>query len=151
MKKFALLFAMLLMLGGGAVSALKFLNLGPFQVDEVVEEEAPEEEIDDTVFVDMDPLAIPIFGNNKVAATVQIQIKLETKNKDNAAAIKRLMPLIHDAFIRDMHSFLPRLLKQEERVDVLILKQRLQLIGDKVVGKGLIRNILVQSVIDIPN
>ncbi len=150
MKKLLLIFGLLLMLGGGTVSSLKFLKLGPFKGDEVVEEK-PEEQVDDTtLFVDMEPLAIPIFQGNRVAATVQIQVKLETNGKDNVKKIKRIMPVITDAFVRDLHSFMPRLLKAEERIDVLIIKQRLQLISNKVAGKGLIKNVLVQSVIDQP-
>lgn len=151
MKKLLLIFGLLIMLGGGTVSSLKFLNLGPFKGDEVVEEDKQEEEVDDTtLFVDMEPLAIPIFQGNRVAATVQIQVKLETNGKDNVDRIKRIMPIITDAFVRDLHSFMPRLLKSEERIDVLIIKQRLQFISDKVAGKGLIKNVLVQSVVDQP-
>lgn len=150
MKKLLLIFGLLLMLGGGTVSSLKFLKLGPFQGDEVVEEKQEEEVEDTTLFVDMEPLAIPIFQGNRVAATVQIQVKLETNGKDNVKKIKRIMPIITDAFVRDLHSFMPRLLKAEERIDVLIIKQRLQLISNKVAGKGLIKNVLVQSVLDQP-
>ena len=150
MKKLLLILGLLVMLGGGTVSALKFLKLGPFQGDEVVVDK-PEEQVEDTtLFVDMEPLAIPIFQGNRVAATVQIQVKLETNGKSNVEKIKRIMPVITDAFVRDLHSFMPRLLKAEERIDVLIIKQRLQLISNKVAGKGLIKNVLVQSVIDQP-
>ena len=150
MKKLLLIFGLLLMLGGGTVSSLKFLKLGPFQGDEVVEEKQEEEVEDTTLFVDMEPLAIPIFQGNRVAATVQIQVKLETNGKENVKKIKRSMPIITDAFVRDWHSVMPRLLKAEERIDVLIIKQRLQLISNKVAGKGLIKNVLVQSVLDQP-
>ena len=150
MKKLLLIFGLLVMLCGGTVSALKFLKLGPFQGEEVVEEK-PEEQVEATIlFVDMEPLAIPIFKGNRVAATVQIEVKLVTNGKDNVERIKKIMPVITNAFVRDLHSFMPRLLKAEERIDVLIIKQRLQLISDKVAGKGLIKNVLVQSVIDQP-
>ena len=150
MKKLLLIFGLLVMLCGGTVSALKFLKLGPFQEEEVLEEK-PEEQVEATIlFVDMEPLAIPIFQGNKVAATVQIEVKLVTNGKDNVERIKQIMPIITNAFVRDLHSFMPRLLKAEERIDVLIIKQRLQLISNKVAGKGLIKNVLVQSVIDQP-
>ena len=150
MKKLLLIFGLLVMLCGGTVSALKFLKLGPFQGEEVVEEK-PVEQIEATIlFVDMEPLAIPIFQGNKVAATVQIEVKLVTNGKDNVERIKKIMPVITNAFVRDLHSFMPRLLKAEERIDVLIIKQRLQLISNKVAGKGLIKNVMVQSVINQP-
>ena len=150
MKKLLLIFGVLVMLCGGTVSVLKFLKLGPFQGEEVVEEK-PEEQVEATIlFVDMEPLAIPIFQGNRVAATVQIEVKLVTNGKDNVERIKKIMPAITNAFVLDLHSFMPRLLKAEERIDVLIIKQRLQLISNKVAGKGLIKNVLVQSVIDQP-
>ena len=150
MKKLLLIFGLLVILCGATVSALKFLKLGPFQGEEVVEEK-PEEQVEATILlVDMEPLAIPIFQGNRVAATVQIEVKLLTNGKDNVERIKKIMPVITNAFVRDLHSFMPRLLKAEERIDVLIIKQRLQLISNKVAGKGLIKNVLVQSVIDQP-
>ena len=98
----------------------------------------------------MEPMAIPVFRGNRVAATVQIQVKLETNDEDKADRIKKMMPIIIDAFVRDLHSFMPRLLRAEERIDVLIIKQRLQLISDRVAGKGTISNVLVQSILDQP-
>ena len=150
MRKLILIFSILVMLAGGTVGSLKWLELGPFQVKGAVKKIARKVEKDSTVFIDMDPLGIPIFRGNKVAATIQIQVKLETNGEDNAEKIKHLMPVLTDAYVRDLHSFLPRLLRSEERIDVLIIKQRLQFIGNKVAGKGLIDNVLVQSVIDQP-
>ncbi|MDA0306028.1 MAG: hypothetical protein O3B76_07040 [Proteobacteria bacterium] len=149
MKKLIIIIALLVMLTGGAIAALKTLSLGPFK-NQIKTVKAKEIRADTAIFIDMEPLGIPIFRGNRVIATIQIQVKLETGNEDNSEIIKRKMPVIRDAFIRDLHSFMPRLLKAKERVDVLIVKQRLQYIGDKVAGKGLIKNVLVQSVLDQP-
>ena len=142
---------MFLFLIGGTIGLLKFLEIGPFKPKKGdVKKVVIEEVVDTTVFIDMDPMAIPIFQGNRVAATVQIQVKLETNNENKAERIKEMMPINIDAFVRDLHSFMPRLLRAEERIDILIIKQRLQLIGDKVTGKGTISNVLVQSIIDQP-
>ncbi len=151
MKKLVILFGLLLMLVAGTVTSLKYFKIGHFVETEEEKKEAVKERVEETTkFVDMDPLAISIFQGNAVAAIIQIHLKLETNGEDNVVKIKRIMPVINDAFLRDLHSFLPRLLKAEERLDILIIKQRLQLISDKVAGKGLIKNVLVQSVIDQP-
>ena len=142
---------MFLFLIGGTIGLLKFLEIGPFKPKKgEVKKVVIKEVVDTTVFIDMEPMAIPIFQGNRVAATVQIQVKLETNNENKAERIKEMMPIIIDAFVRDLHSFMPRLLRAEERIDILIIKQRLQLIGDKVTGKGTISNVLVQSIIDQP-
>mgnify|MGYP001197987289 CR=1 FL=1 len=151
MKKLLLLLAMFLFLIGSTIGLLQYLQLGPFEPKKGVIRKVIKKEIEDTtVFIDMEPMAIPVFQGNRVAATVQIQVKLETNDEDKADRIKKMMPIIIDAFVRDLHSFMPRLLRAEERIDILIIKQRLQLIGDKVTGKGTISNVLVQSIIDQP-
>lgn len=151
MKKLIVLFLMLLLLIGGTAGALMLLELGPFKPKEgTVKKVIRKQEKDTTVFIDMDPLAIPIFQGNKVVATIQILVKLETNSENNAEIIRDRMPVIIDAFVRDLHSFMPRLLKAKERVDVLIIKQRLKMVADKVAGKGLIQNVLVQSILDQP-
>jgi len=150
MKKIVMIFAILVMLGGGTASILKWLQLGPFQ--ELEKKEKPKEmaKIENTITIDMDPLVTTIFQENRVAALVQIELKLETQGDKRAERIKYLLPVIIDAFLKDMHSFMPRLLKAEERVDAEIIRQRLQLIGDKVAGKGLIRNVVVGDIVEQP-
>jgi len=148
MKMMLIILAALMILAGGAVSALKFLKMGPFiDVDAVVVEEIEEVK---SIFIDMEPILIPIFQGDQVAAKIQIQIKLETKDKDKAIKIQRMMPKISNVFITDLHAFMPRLIKQQERVDVIILKARLREIAARRLEKGLIDDILVQSVLDTP-
>ena len=153
MKKILIIISSLLLIIGIVTSALKFMEMGPFapEMTEAVADE--KEEIDDlkSIFIDMEPILVPIFKGNLPAAKIQIQIKLETKTTDNAIKIQRLMPRISNAFVQDLHGFMPRLLKDKERIDVFILKQRLKLIADRKFGEDLIEDVLVQYVIDTPN
>ncbi|MFB0992017.1 MAG: hypothetical protein QMB78_07400, partial [Rhodospirillales bacterium] len=73
------------------------------------------------------------------------------KSTEKAIKIQRMMPRISDTFVKDLHSFMPRLLKEKERIDDFILKQRLKLMLDRNFGKGLIDDVLIQSVIDTYN
>ncbi|MBI1985441.1 MAG: flagellar basal body-associated FliL family protein [Rhodospirillales bacterium] len=150
MKKIVMIFAILVMLGGGTASILKWLQLGPFQELQKEEKQPKAQKIEEIITIDMDPLITTIFQENRVAALVQIELKLETQGDKRAERIKYLLPVINDAFLKDMHSFMPRLLKAEERVDAEIIRQRLQLIGDKVAGKGLIRNVVIGDIVEQP-
>ena len=60
------------------------------------------------------------------------------------------MPRLSDAFLSELSGFLPRHLRKEERLDVALIKDRLQLVGDKVAGPGVIKSVLVQAVLKIP-
>lgn len=154
MKKLVIILAVLMMVVGGAVSVMKTMELGPFAPEPVAGGEgdgtpAQEQSLDDPPrFVDVEPLNIPVFHEDRVATTVQIQLKLEAIGEENEKEIIRLLPRIADAFLRDMHAFIPRLLKKEQQIKVPILKKRLQIISERLVGPNLIHNILVQSVSD---
>jgi flagellar basal body-associated protein FliL len=150
MKRIVMIFAVLIMLGGGTASALKWLQLGPFQESEIKEQPKVTAKAQETITIDMEPLVTTIFQENRVAALVQIEYQLETEGSNKAERIKYLTPVLGDAFLRDMHSFIPRLLKAEERIDAESIRQRLKLIGDKVTGKGLISNVVIGDIIEQP-
>ena len=150
MKKIALAVAIMLMLAGAAIGALKWLGIGPFGDPAEVEATGttPDEPLH---FVTMDVLVIPIFQGEKVAATVQIQLKLEATNLESASEIARLLPRLNDAFLRDLYGFIPRHLRKKERLDLALIKDRLQMVGDKVAGPGVIKSVLVQAVLENPS
>ncbi len=150
MKKLVIAVAIMLMLAGATISVLKWLGIGPFGDPAEVEATGttPDEPLH---FVTMDVLVIPIFQGEKVAATVQIQLKLEATNLESASEIARLLPRLNDAFLRDLYGFIPRHLRKKERLDVALIKDRLQLVGDKVAGPGVIKSVLVQAVLENPS
>ena len=148
MKKVIIILAIILILGGALVGVLKYLELGPFDPKVAEVKKIIREDDLKSIFIDMEPISIPIFKGNVPLASVQIQIKLETKHNDKAIKIQRMLPRISDTLFKDLYAFVPRLLKGRERIDVFILKQRLKLISDRNFGKGLIYDILVQSVDD---
>ncbi|OHC75916.1 MAG: hypothetical protein A3G18_01830 [Rhodospirillales bacterium RIFCSPLOWO2_12_FULL_58_28] len=147
MKSLVIAFAILMMIAGGTVSVLKWLKIGPFAVQEEVVEQAPPEP---PVFIDIDPLTIPVFQGDKVAVTFQVQIKLETVGAANDAVIRRQIPRISDAFLRELYSFIPVHLKKNEQLDFEAIRQRLLRVSDKVAGKGVITNVLIQSATATP-
>ncbi len=142
--------AALLILAGGAVAAMKWLEVGPFASEMSAEVEHVEAPPEDAIYINMEPLVIPVIQGSQAVATIQIQIKLQAAGKEKAFEIKRLMPKISDLFIRDLYAFIPRLLKDKERIDVAILKARLMLMTERKLGKGLLQDILIQSVVDTP-
>ncbi len=151
MKKIVIAAAVMLMLAGATVSVLKWLGIGPFGNGDAVETEATGTTPGEPPrFVTMDVLVIPIIQGEKVASTVQIQLKLEAGTVENASEITRLLPRLSDAFLRDLYGFIPRHLRKEERLDVALIKDRLQLAGDKVAGPGVIKSVLVQAVLENP-
>lgn len=152
MKKLIIAFAVVLMLSGASVSFMKFMQLGPFASKEAEQASQPVavKPLATPRFVDMEPLVVSIFDGDKLATNIQITLKLETLSDAHAAQIRGKLPRISDAFLRDLHSFIPRYFKNAERLDVGVLKDRLQMVGDKVMGKDVITGVLIQSVNNLP-
>jgi len=136
-----------IMLAGGSFSVLKWMEVGPFApVDENLDEE-PAVSTAPPIFIDLDPLLVNVFQGDTVATTVQVSVKLETLGSDNAALVNENLPKITDTFLRDLHSFLPRIMKNNEsRLDVFVIKKRLKLMSDRLYPDKRINDVLIQSV-----
>jgi flagellar basal body-associated protein FliL len=148
MKKIVIILSIILIIGGALVGTMKYLELGPFALKVAKVIKVVNEDELKSIFIDIEPIPVTVFKGNVPIASIQIQIKLETKSNDKAIKIQRMLPRISDTFLKDLHAFVPRLLKEKERINVFILKQRLKLISDRNFGQGLIYDILVQSVDD---
>ena len=150
MKKFIIIVFILLLLVGGGIGGMTFMGMGPFATpaDEEVEEEIPEIP---SVYVDIDPLSIPIFKGDRVVATLMIVIKVETQGDDNAKLITKVLPRIGDAFLRDMYVQLPIMLQKQGRFNIPDISRRLEKIAAKFVGPDVITGVLIQSLTDTPN
>ena len=107
MKKLIIAFALMVMIAGATVSVLKWLEIGPFAATGTDQQEAVEEKVAEPPrFIEMEPLAVPIFQGEKVAATIHIQVKLEALGKDNATRLEREKRRVRDAFLRELHGFI---------------------------------------------
>lgn len=137
-----------MIIGGTTVSVMDWQKIGPF-ADKKVEKPVEKVKVEEPPrFIDMEPLVIPVLQGDRVATTIQIQIKLEAVGSENENKINKIMPRLSDAFIRELYSFIPRLLRKEKRLDIAILKKRLQMTADKVTGPGVVKSVLIQSVLD---
>ena len=140
-----------IVLAGAAITIMQQLELGPFAPKEATEQadqpKAAASRNDPPRFVTMEPVIIPIFQNDRVAATVQIEIQLETTQSRESQLTKQ-MPRLADAFGTDLRAFVPRHLRDNRQVDTEVLKKRLAIIGERAIGKGLFDAVLIQNVLE---
>ncbi|MEX2449640.1 MAG: hypothetical protein WD407_02180 [Rhodospirillales bacterium] len=150
MKKLMIAVVLIVMVAGGTVAALKFMKIGPFaESGKTADKQA--KPIEPPRFIDVPALNVPLFADDKVAGIVLVQLKLEAIGAANERKINHLLPRINDAFLSELHTFIPRLLQKTQRLDVFILKKRLQMVCDRVVGKGVVSNVLIQTVTNSAN
>lgn len=155
MRKLALLFAVLMMIAGGTFSALKTFEIGPFAKTEeqLALEAAQQSDTNKKItafgakpyYLEMDPLMIPIFQDNDIAGTIQIIYKLEVFGNDNYKAVEKLKTKLADALINDFTYYIPRTLRKNQTLDVPLIKYRLMMVTDKVLGKKVVSDAIIQG------
>lgn len=150
MKKIFIGFIVLICILGGAVGVMKWMELGPFANPHAEQQKPQRPSKGDAKFVEMTPLLINVFGNDKVLGNFQFELKLEVWNDDHYAKVRKMVPILKDAFFKDLHTFIPRMLKEHDQLNLAVLQQRLQQRADIVMGKNVVQSVLIQSVVDTP-
>lgn len=155
MKKLVMAFAVMLMLAGGTVSLLKYMSMGPFEVtpEELAAQQAEEAKKEKTKalfesrprYIEMDQIQIPMFQDNSVSGTLMINYKLEALNVDNERIIAQAKRRLGDALIKDFSFYIPRTLRNNKTLDVTLVKYRIMMISDRMLGKGVVSDALIQA------
>jgi len=144
-KKIVIIFAILLMLTGGTISVLKWLKIGPFSDTIEVKEIAP---VELPKTIKMDKLSIPIFAEERIAATILIELEVEVLGNENRQKIMRQLPRLTDAFFKDLYVFIPQLIRRKINLTTSILSARMQKVADKVFGQGVLHKVIILKVTD---
>lgn len=145
-----IIFTGVVLLAGGSVVLLQQMEMGPFASEETnVEEEKkvedrPQSEEAKFLSVGMEPLSIPIIQDGKVRLNLQIEIELKT-TENQEPNLKQQLPILKDAYISDLFSFIPRQLRKSKKLDKETLERRLQIVGKRAIGKEKIKAVVIKS------
>lgn len=98
-------------------------------------------------YVALRPISIPVINEQGLVQQVSIALSLECpmgKREDVSGAEPRLM----DAYLRELYGALGsgRVMMRGNVVDVDAIKTRLTAVTDRIVGPGLVSDVLLQSV-----
>ena len=151
MKKVIMTIAALALLGGTAAGGYIFF-MKPAEASETSdkkeEKKADKGAADATVaFVQMSPLVLPIVDKNGVSQVISLVISLEVKDDISAKEVERLTPRLKDAYIQDMYGVLTRQAAMEGGVvQVGYIKNRLNQVTTKIMGKDRVNDVLLQVV-----
>ncbi len=100
-----------------------------------------------SVFVQLDPVILPIIDKSGVTQTVSLVIVIETADDASKAEILKLAPRLKDAFIQDMYGVLNQeVMVRGGVIQVTALKTRLHKISNRVLGEGTAKDVLLQVV-----
>ena len=163
MKKLVLAFIALLVMGGGGTGTYFYFKQ-PAQAagvkDEVQEEHKSAnkgksgghgENAYELVYVELDPLILPIIDEYGVSQTVSLVVSLEVATDEDAAYIRQLAPRLNDALLMDMYGILNHhAMVKDGVIQVKILKKRMKHVSTKVLGEDMVSDVLMQVITQRP-
>lgn len=126
------------------VLALAIVPLGALAADGG---EASDEPAGGSAFVEMSPIILPIVDGGRVVQSVSIIVSVETVSPAVADRARALRPKLVDAFLTELYG----LLNEREAiragiVQVDVVKARLLIAAERVLGEGSVTDVLLQVV-----
>lgn len=152
MKPILLALVAIILLGGGGAGAY-FYFMQPAEAatgasgEHAKAEKAKKHDQHTSSFVQLDPLILPVVGKDGLTQIVSLVIVIETPDEAGKQRVTYMSPRLKDAFIQDMYGAL----NQEDVmrggiIEVTALKNRLHKVSDRVMGEGVVNNVLLQVV-----
>lgn len=94
------------------------------------------------------PFNVSVIRNGKVERILTIAVTMEAKGEVNMTKIMDHRYQIHDAFLRDIHGVASFQRADGRAIDPEVVKARLMVISDRLLGEGTVENVLVVSIFD---
>lgn len=132
-----------LLLGGGAAGYILLGNTENVAADA----EAPAVEAEEPVYVEMQPLSAPVIRNKRVRYYIHMKVSLQVVGEDAKLRVYQHMPRLRDAFVRDLHGRSVTRGRDDQSVDFGAVKARLLGQSERVLGAGVVTDVLVTGAI----
>ncbi len=149
MKRFLALAVLVLLLGGGAFGGLAALRIPPFH-NVLPEPSEAEAEVPAVPEADLRSLAVgtvgvPVIRNGQVLARVFVTVELRVHMDLHSHVHNRLLQL-QDAYLSDLAAFLPSRLEGRKVPDHELVRERLELVTERVLGPDRVHEVLILAI-----
>lgn len=150
MKRIIIIVLVIALLGGGAAAASIFLHVGPLANLMKPKEPpkpppAPPPPAHDEAPVGS--FVIPVIQDHGIGRSLGMDIALDIMQSDKSK-IDAQMPRIINAFTLALYEIVPSHSDSHSAADKKAIHDRLMAVGDRIVGKGLIQDVVIKSIYD---
>lgn len=128
---------MLIGLAPAALSGPSFAQAEPLQLAAEV--------INESTFVALSSLVVPVFRNGKVEGHIGWRFTIEASNPAAAQKIRDTLPRLTDAFVSELHSLAQRHVTAEGTLDGDLVKRRLLAASARLYGADVVRAVLISA------
>jgi flagellar FliL protein len=135
--------AVVLLLGGGGAAWWFLMGPGAERTNELISQiNKPEQ-----VYIPVEPaLIISLIQEGEVTHHVTMRIMLLLHDDFDAGMTNQNMARLRHAFLTEMHSLFALRLVRNAGFESLLVKQRLMLVCERLLGKGIVADIVLREV-----
>lgn len=146
-----IVFALVLAIAGGVAGLIHFGILpdytGLIRPPVETEAEPPPPPRVEPVFQHLTPFLIPIIRNGQIERSLYIGLRLQV-NPEKGSQVAMYHSRLHDAYMRLLFDLVPKQMERRETLDLAAMKVRLQEVADRLMGKGMVEEVMFQAVFE---
>jgi flagellar protein FliL len=101
-------------------------------------------------YVRLPPIVLPVFVGNRIARRAGIVLALELEPGKTETDLEPKRRQLYDAFITDLYALYDEEGGDDRVIDAERIKQRLQETADRILGTGLVHEVLIQQAFERP-
>lgn len=102
---------------------------------------------DGPIYVNLQPMVLPVLDEKGPQQLITLLISLEVENEEKQDLIKERMPRLNDAYLQTLYGALDtRTVNKGSLVDITRIKQKLKAPTERVLGKDVAKDVLIQAV-----
>jgi len=102
----------------------------------------------DMRYVSFAPLLVSVIRHNDVRKLVTLMITIELEGPDKRSKVEDLMPRLRDGYISDLQRVFGTGIYDDRTVDLPLVKKRLLAISRKIVGAGVVHDVLILNAME---
>ena len=102
-----------------------------------------------TSYIQLDPIYTTIVADNRAAGMLMVGAGLDVPDEKLRDEVNRSMPVLRDAYVRNLMAFTATAVKTDAQPDVTMIADRLQNITDRALGKKGAKVLLAQVAIRV--
>ena len=145
MKKLLFILLPLLLLGGGGAAAWYFLYAKPgAQAETADAHKGAHEPEPQAVFVDVGEVIVPVYSRDQQNQLMVVKLQLELTDAMQPDQVRYLMPRLRDAYVGTLGTMAGRGELADESQRNAVIKHALQLASDRVLGRNVVKDVLLQ-------
>lgn len=100
------------------------------------------------IFIDVSPIVLPVIEGNSVTRQVGVLLTMELADQPAIAVVTDKRRELRDAFITELYRLYGWRSTADRVVKETLVKQRLQIAADRVLGPGVVRAILIRQIVE---